>query len=376
MQLKVSIYGLTTEGFGLAKKLSESAEVYVVDEMLQTGFMLTKDLARESLENLMEEEPLLEVLPIEKAISNSNLVFFCPRLRRFGEEVLIEVSSRLRELSRYISSGCTVINCVPTGLGGNSENIQIIEKQSGLKVGQDITYCYFPFRPKESWSDIFASTPGHSVSIEKIGLSNTSQNILAAELEYIQDLLDSTLMLVSAIELNKKAREAKVKIKQNISAYIDQMVGRLFDLRAVQAREEFSETVAYLAGSILKNLESFSRYLADVVRDALRERSLRASKTKVVLLWSIDKYEMRPDRIFTSESIQQRLRDYVTDVDVLSSQALHTGLDSFDKLKSNIVVLCSGKDANEFANLQARRSSEMIVLHARPDIETFSGSFK
>lgn len=367
MQRKVSVYGLTTEGFGVARKLSKNADVFIIDEMLQTGFRFKEEFASGTLEQLMAEEPLLDLIPVEKAISQSRVVFFSPKLRRYGDEALVEASSKIRELSKFLPRGCAVVNTIPCGLGGNSEYIQIIEKQSGMKIGEDISYCYFPLRPGESWSEFFASTPGSKEALDELGLSQTSQNIYAAELEYVSELLESTLGFVSAIELNRKAREANLKIRQKQSPYIEHMVSRLYDLRAVQAREELSETIAYLAGSILKNLENFSRYLVDAVRDALRERSLKASRTKVVLLWSVDKYEIRPDRIFVSESIVQRLRDYVTDVNIVSSSTLRTGIDSFDKLKSNIVVLCSDKDAEEFMHLH-RRNGEMIILHAKPDL--------
>jgi hypothetical protein len=366
---KVSVYGLTTEGFGLAKQLYERAEVYIIDETLQTGFRLDNEIAKGTLEQIMSEEPLLEVIPIERAVSQSEVIFFTPRLRRFGEEVLVEEASKFRDLSKYISDGSAIVNCVPVGLGGNSENIQIIEKQSGLKIGEQIIYCYYPLGPGESRSDIFASTTGNRQSVEELGFSSTSQNIFTAELEYVNELFESTLGIITAIELNRKAREAKLRIKQKQSPYIDQMVSKLYDLRAVQAKEEFSETIAYLAGSVVKNLENFSRYLVEAVRDALRERALKASKTKVILLWSFDKYEMRPDRLFSAEGIVQRLRDYVTDVSVISSSSLRTGLEGFDTLKSNIFVLCSKKDTEEFMSLQGRRVKDVLVLHARPDFE-------
>jgi len=72
---KVSVYGLTTEGFGLAKQLYERAEVYIIDETLQTGFRLDNEIAKGTLEQIMSEEPLLEVIPIERAVSQSEVIF-------------------------------------------------------------------------------------------------------------------------------------------------------------------------------------------------------------------------------------------------------------------------------------------------------------
>lgn len=366
---RIAIYGLTTEGFNIAKTLASKNEVYIVDETLQTAFQFGKELQAFGLSQLMNEEPLLELKPVEKILSQANIIFFTPRMRKFGEESLTEASAKVRDVSRYISEGSVMVNCVPTGLGGNSEYIQIIEKQSGLSAGKGFHYCYYPLKPKESSSDIVASTQGCEEILYSLGIRITSERIFAAELEYVSELLRDTLGFISSIEINKKARDSNVKIRQTDLPYLDKMFSRIYDLRAVQAKEDVSETSAYLAGSIIKNLENFSRYLIDAIRDILRDRALKASKTKVIVLWSIDRYEMRPDQILASGSIEQRLRDYVTDVSTLGYPYLQTGIDVLSALKKNIVVLCSKEDAEGFSKIEGRLAKDCMVIHARPDLK-------
>ena len=136
-KIKVAMYGLTSEGYRLAADMVDKAQVTIVDETLQMATDV--DLAflkkNPNLDELMSGEPLLRFKPLERVLGDAQVVFFTPRLRRPSEESLTEASTKLRELSRYLSSGATLVNMLPAGPGGNSENIMAVEKQTGLKVG-------------------------------------------------------------------------------------------------------------------------------------------------------------------------------------------------------------------------------------------------
>ena len=56
---------------------------------------------------------------------------FTPKLRKTGDESIIEASAKLREVAKYASSGSTVVNLLPTGVGGNADNVALLEKQTG-----------------------------------------------------------------------------------------------------------------------------------------------------------------------------------------------------------------------------------------------------
>ena len=74
------------------------------------------------------------------------------------------------------------------------------------------------------------------------------------------------------------------------------------------------EPITYLAGAAVKSVENYERYVVEETRDLLRELQLKASRTRVLVAWSADKYEMRADRLATALSLTEKLRDYVTDV--------------------------------------------------------------
>ncbi|MDV3244641.1 MAG: hypothetical protein LYZ66_05650, partial [Nitrososphaerales archaeon] len=186
-KLKVAIYGLTSEGYGLAADLVEKSQVTIVDETLQMAQDLDAAFMKKNpdLEELMNSEPLLSVKPLERVLGDAQVVFFTPRLRRPTEESLIEAGIKLRELARYLSKDVTLVNTLPTGPGGNSENIALLEKQTGLRVGESLTYAYAPLRPRDT-RPVVVSTAGvrEKSPLEALGFGQSSQNVFAAELEY------------------------------------------------------------------------------------------------------------------------------------------------------------------------------------------------
>jgi hypothetical protein len=369
---RVAVYGLTTEGYRLAAEMVGRADVAVVDETLQMALDISPGFMAKNpnLAELMSQEPLLSFKPLELVLGGSQVVIFAPKLRRPSEESLVEANTKMRELSRYLTKDVVLANVLPTGPGGNSENIMLVEKQTGLKVGDSLTYAYMPIKPGESKPSIvsIAGQKGEPVLAE-LGFSKNSQNVLSAELEYASTVLAGAMSAVTLIELAKKAREAKVNIRVDQEMFIQDFAKYIYDLKAIQASEEAGESIAYLAGATVKSLENFVRYVVDETRELLKERDLKASRTKICLLWNLDSYEMRADRIQMAESIQQRLRDYVTDVEIVKSPRTGGESDFFDSLKHNVVVVCSRADLETLKQLKrGHREAETTVILATPSL--------
>ncbi|MDG7003578.1 MAG: hypothetical protein JRN56_06740, partial [Nitrososphaerota archaeon] len=150
-KIKVAMYGLTSEAYRLAADLVDTAQVTIVDETLQMAMELDPSLLKRNLDlqAVMAEEPLLSFKPLEQVLGEAQVVFFTPKLRRPSEETLIEAGSKLRDLAKYLSKGVCLVNAIPSGPGGNSDNIMLVEKQTGLQVGATLTYAYMPLRPRE-----------------------------------------------------------------------------------------------------------------------------------------------------------------------------------------------------------------------------------
>ena len=189
-------------------------------------------------------------------------------------------------------------------------------------------------------------------------------------MEYASMVLGVATASVIQIEMAKRARESKVSIQAGKEMYVDELAKYLYDLKAIQAREEAGEAISYLAGATLKSLENFVRYIVDEAREVLKEKELKASRTKIGLLWTLDNQEMRADRIQMANGIQQRLRDYVTDVEIVPGSKTRGGAEALDPLKHNVVIVCSAED-NDFLKQAKKglRNVETTFLHATPSLK-------
>ncbi|HZW85392.1 MAG TPA: hypothetical protein VFE91_05775, partial [Nitrososphaerales archaeon] len=179
---KVAMYGLTSEAYKLAGELVDRAQVTIIDETLQMALELDQPFLKKnpSLQELMGEEPLLSFKPLEQVLGDSQVIFFTPKLRRPTDETLIEAGTKLRELSKYLSKGVSLVNTLPTGPGGNSENIMMVEKQTGLQVGSSLTYSYVPLRPRESKPAVVSSAGAQPKgALEALGFVQSSQNVFS-----------------------------------------------------------------------------------------------------------------------------------------------------------------------------------------------------
>ena len=371
-KIKVAMYGLTSEAYRLATELGDRAQVTIIDETLQMAMELDPVFLRKNpnLQDVMAEEPLLGFKPLEQVLGEAQVVFFTPRLRRPSDETLIEAGSKLRELARYLSRGVTLVNSLPTGPGGNSENIMVVEKQTGLQVGSTLVYSYMPLRPGDQKPAV-VSTAGvtEKGALQSLGFSPNSQNVFSAELEYASSVMETAVASVTEIEMARRAREAKVSLQKPSIVYLDEFSKFLYELKAIQSSEETGESIAYLAGAALKSFDNYIRYVVDEAREVLKEKQLKASRTKISLLWNLDRYEMRGERLQVAENIQQRLRDYVTDVDIVSRPKGRGGSELLDPLKHNVVIVCSKEDWDVMKQARKeQRSVETTVLSATPGL--------
>ena len=371
-KLNVAMYGLTSEGYRLAADLIDKAQVTIVDETLQRAMGVDSSFLRKNpnLAQLMSEEPLLGLKPLEQVLGEAQVVFFTPKLRRPSDEALIEAGSKLRDLSRYLSKGVTFVNALPPGPGGNSENIMLLEKQSGLAIGNSLSYAYMPLRPRDPKPVVVSAAKSKdSHALQDLGFTENSQNVFSAELEYVSSVIEATTAAVTEIELARRAREAKVDLQRTSDLFVDEFAKYLYDLKTIQASDETGESISYLAGATMKSLENYVRYVVDETRDILKEKELKASRTKISLVWTLDRYEMRGERLQMADSVQQRLRDYVTDVEVVPGSSMKTSSEVLDPLKHNVVIACSKEDYESVkVAKKGHRNLEMTLLQATPSL--------
>jgi len=371
---KVAVYGLTSEGYGVATRLVEKASVTIVDETLQMAMDLEQGVVKghKTVQELVGDEMLMGLKPVSQVLSEAQVVMFAPKLKRVGDEAVIEASTKLRDVAKYAASGSTVVNMLPTGVGGNADNVATLEKQTGMKVGERLSYAYYPAGPLNApGADIAvmgskASTKDFT-SLEEMGFKVAFGGVASRELDYISRVLALCTSIAAEVELMRKAREVKATHVPEQERYVDQLASLVYDLTAIQSSEDVGEPVAYLAGAAVKSLENYERYVVEETRDVLRELQLKASRTRVLVAWSADKHEMRADRMASAQSLTEKLRDYVTDVRQVDVKSRTDDL--IDTYKHTVAIVCTPADYEWFKGLKkGMRGSELTILRGTTGI--------
>lgn len=295
-KIRVAVYGLTTEGYGVASRLVDRASVTIVDDTLQMAMDLDPAVVRgnPTLQELVGGESLMGLKPVSQVLTDARVVFFAPKLRKTGDESIIEANTKLREVAKNLTKGTMVVNDLPTGVGGNNDYIALIEKQTGLKVGESLNYGYCPLRPGAEAATVacFAKMKDAG-SLEGLGMQASYGDITAAELGYASSILNESTSMATEVELMRKAKGLKQIAGGTTERYIDDLAAHVYDLTAIQASEDVGEPLTYLAGASVKSLENHVRYIVDETRELLRELQLKASRTRVLVAWTVDRYEMR-----------------------------------------------------------------------------------
>ena len=157
---KIVVYGLTTEGYFLASQMAmKGADVSIIDESSPSAVLLKAETAKTypDLTAFQEDEPLLSVEPIDVAISNAKYLFFAPRIRKTGQDLRTEITSKYKDATKSLKKGSSIIYCLPTGLGGNQENISLLTHITGLDAGKTISYFYFPLNDLDKTPEVIGS---------------------------------------------------------------------------------------------------------------------------------------------------------------------------------------------------------------------------
>ena len=179
--LDAAVYGLSTEGYRIASAIAvKGSKVSLIDESARMAIRLKPDIARTypNVSSLIEDEPLLALEPIDVAINDASYVFFAPRIRKVGQDVKSDVTSKFRDAIRSLKRDASVIYTLPTGIGGNNENIALIEHMTGLSVGKDIFYYYMPI----------SSTDDVSISEILVGSLKSKQDEQMSKMLYDPDV--------------------------------------------------------------------------------------------------------------------------------------------------------------------------------------------
>ena len=371
MKEKVVFFGLSTEGYHLASKMVvNGADVKIIDESAQGAIVLNSEIAQTYTDviALREDEPLLSMEPGNVAISKAKYLFFTPRIRKTGQDLKTEVNSKFKDAVAELKKGSSVINCLPTGFGGNNENISLLEHVTGLKAGKDSSYFYFPLNDLNKTPDVIGAIK-QAEEKKLLSLLKTDKkekkfvDISSAENLHAIDTIQRFSNQCSIIEVCGKFVKNNSKHTTSFNEYkdlyLDDMVSGFYDLRMLGSSFESAQTLMYLINGSVRGIHGYIKRLIDTIRITLKKNDLKASKTKIVLSWTLDTNEMRGDKIEMLNSIASKLRDYIGDVETSSGS-----VDLFHQDKVTIVVACSNYDYKEIK--ENLKEDNAFVIKANP----------
>ena len=379
--ITAAVYGLSTEGYRIASSIAtKGSKVSLIDESARMAITLKPDIARTypNVGSLIEDEPLLALEPIDVAINEAAYIFFAPRIRKIGQEVKSDVTSKFKDAIRALKRGSSIIYTLPTGIGGSNENIALIEHITGMSVGKDIFYYYMPINTDSIMGPetlIGSLKSRQDTQITKMLYDPNMHdklnyvNVISAEFVHSIKVLGHYTGMASILEICKHAHDANTRSEVMHHGYreiyLDDVANGLYDLRAIGSSLGGAGPLMYLVNGALKGIEGYIKHLIDEIRDILRKRDLKASRTKVAIAWTLDPNEMRGDKIELLSSLESKLKDYIGDVD--RQQGITFDLYPTDK--TMIVVACSKYDFTKVTS-KNKQNSDFILMKANPVCET------
>lgn len=373
---KIVVYGLSTEGYAIACQMAmKGADVSIIDESNPSAISLKAEIAKiyPNVTSLKEDEPLLAMEPIDVAISKAQYLFFTPRIRKTGQDIKTEIHSKFKDATNSCKKNSSVVYTLPTGFGGNNENISLLEHVTGLEIGKQISYFYYPLEDQSPQPKTIGSFNGKEDPklSELLSTGKKEKNFVAissSEHFHAINVLSRFSSLCSILEVCKYAQDDITK--KDLSSddfqeiFLDDMVTGLYDLKSLGSSFEGANTLMYLINGSVKGIDGYIKRLIDEIRATLKKNDLKASRTKIAISWTLDQHAMRGDKIEMLQNLTSRLRDYIGDVEAYEDPHL----DLFHSDKTTIVVACSKSD---FENIEKnKKDSNLIIVKANPLCET------
>ncbi len=377
---KVVVYGLSTEGYAIASQMAiKGADVYIIDESTPLAISLNAEIAKTypNVSSLKEDEPLLAMEPIDVAISKAQYLFFTPRIRKTGQDIKTEIHSKFKDAVASMKKNSSVIFTLPTGFGGNHENISLLEHVTGFETGKHISYFYYPLENLKEQPKIIGSFNGKEdlILAELLTVGKKEKKFVAissSEHFHAIDVLSRFSSLCSVLEVCKYAQDDITK--NDLSSddfqeiFLDDMISSLFDLKSLGSSFDGANSLMYLINGSVKGIDGYIKRLIDEIRSTLKKNDLKASRTKIALSWTLDQHVMRGDKIEMLQNLTLKLRDYIGDVESYEDP----NFDLFHSDKTTIVVACSKFD---FDNIEKnKQDSNLIIVKANPLCETINNS--
>ncbi len=361
--VKVAIYGLTTEGYLLAKALSKKGyTVNMIDGKIQMGLEITEDLIKryDNMEDWAKSDtPVGFKGLMSEIVRECDYLFFTPKMKEGGEESFQEALIRLKEIASHLNRGSNFINCTPLPLGKNFEFIELIEKVRGINVNEDFNYAYFPLIPRKASSYTLGLSDlkkGKSISnlIFNLGNKPLLASLSSSEFLHFKYVIQNYSHLVSEFELSGRVKGEETVKKDTKEFYVDDLITFLFDLKNFSLNLKPTEPLHYFCSGIFKSIDLYLKNLISALKNLLKIKELKLSRTRLLVSWLIDDYEIRGEKRPFLNLMVSKLRDHIGEATSLSKEQIKRRSVRFPDMqeKHNLIISCSSEDSSLWSELK------------------------
>ena len=199
--------------------------------------------------------------PIDVAISKAQYLFFTPRIRKTGQDLKTEIHSKFKDATSSLKKNSAVVYSLPTGFGGNNENISLLEHITGFETGKQLYYFYYPLANPSKQPRVIGSfnKKEDSKLAELLTTGKKEKTFVAissSEHFHAIDILSRFSSLGSILEVCKYAQDDLTK--EDLSSdelqelFLDDMVNGLFDLKSLGSSFEGANSLMYLVNGSVK----------------------------------------------------------------------------------------------------------------------------
>lgn len=352
-ELKVVFYGLSSDGIRLAEKFVEGNDVTLIDENLRLAIPFRgKGFAQYGV----FERDLLPLTSFSDSLASANVIFFSPKVRKVGVEGRGELLMWLKELGRHMSQGVTIVYLLPLAPRKAQEVIAIIEDQSGLKEGREFNFLYSPLTPEGGLQGFVGSSqsPLPNEVNELLGRPEVIPFHLA-ELRHFKNILPA--LLQRALKLIFQEPDGDL--------YISEAVKGMLDAHLLASSAPTSSPSFHMASSIIKGVDYYIKVLEDYLKQLVKRMGLKAIRTRVLLLWDNDLYELRGDEYRVKAALQLRLQEAFGDVEVPPAAASPSQIFASVE-RSNLILVCTRGDEEEVRRLRRAKGVVRATIPPSP----------
>jgi hypothetical protein len=375
-----AVFGYSHEGYLIAASLCRAGfGTVLIDDVLSLPIELKSDMVKayRTIRAFKEAENLVGVLSLGATVERAKAIFFAPRIRHTGSEGKLDISRKLKDLTKSVSKGTLVVNNVPVGPGGNQQLIAEIERVSGLDTANDLHYTYAPLHPCSSEPIALGSQgdfPEDLESLLKAAFENPPGrvDIHSAELNHallVTKAQSSYAVEVELAEMGRKSSREKSKQKFE-GAFLDDSAAHIFDVKSILPELSSGEPLFQLTSGMLKSFDHQLKKILDTVKQVFKTMPFKAARTRVMLAWSLDEDEIRSSRLETLSLLEEKLKDFLADV--VPVNTLKTGTKSDDSLfdeKSNVVLAFSQRDFDAMKSRLKNRDLKSLIIKVNPTLE-------